>query len=167
MLLYQIFQGGVAAVPCKPLIPSMQLLDIAPLAMHQYLHVYYMNMLDPTPWAGTILLRFKNMTTPQQLRNFRVELPRVIDGGWHFSYMGGVDRVIKKMHSIVEGRPLIAKDVDNLTNRNYIEQLMNAGKDPYDRKGPGSINCRECRLEDIKLPTLNWFVEKYPHFVRK
>ena len=135
--------------------------------MQQHFHVYHLNMFDPQPWAGSILLKYQNMSTPQMLRDLRYKLPRIVDGGWHFSYMGGTDRVIKKINSIVEGYERVVATRGEVSTREHVEKVMREGSDPCDSTAPWRINCHPCRLEDIKLPTLRWFVEKYPHFVRR
>ena len=159
--------GAVRIMPCPSLYSVEQLLELGPIAMQQHFHVYYLNMFDPQPWAGSILLKYKNMSTPQQIRELRYKLPRIVDGGWHFSYMGGVDRVIQKMTSIVDGNALVVASQGKFVEREHVETVMQNGSDPYEQTVPWKINCRPCRLEDIKLPTLNWFVAKYPHFVRR
>ena len=146
---------------------AKQLLEIGPIVMQQHFHVYHLNMFDPQPWAGSILLKYKHMSTPQMLRDLRNKLPRIVDGGWHFSYMGGTDRVIKKINSIVEGYERVVATRGEVLTRDLIEKRMREGTDPYDSTAPWRINCRPCRLEDIQLQTLRWFVEKYPHFVRR
>lgn len=93
-------------------------------------------------------------------------IPRALDGGWHFTYMGGFERLMTKVDSIVEGRPFMSRLSPEQRERKYLEQLIAEGKDIYGRTNHEKIDCRPCKLEDINLPTLDWFVKKYPHFVQ-
>lgn len=93
-------------VLCKPLVPTDVLFDFTPIVMQQNFHYYYFNLVSPQTWCGSVLTKYKNLTSPQDLRNRRTTLPQAIEGGWHFSYMGGTDRIIEKMTSIVDGNQL-------------------------------------------------------------
>jgi hypothetical protein len=42
--------------------------------------------------------------SPQYFRKRRNKLPRILNGGWHFSWMGGKEKVRQKLVSVVEGR---------------------------------------------------------------
>ena len=81
--------------------------------------------------------------------------------------MGGVDRIIKKMTSIVDGNEIVVNSNKNLTDREHIKECMRTGKDLY-----GQINSPESQfypydISKINLPYLNEFVKKYPYFLRK
>ena len=150
------------SIPCQSLIPSIKFLDFSPISLHQQLHYYYLDWVSPTPWFGTVICKFKNFTTPQKLREMRTILPRVPNGGYHFSYMGGVDRIIEKMTSIVDGNELVVKSNDDIIDREHVKQTMQSGKDLYKRDI--FKDCLHCKIEDIKLPYVREFVEKYPQF---
>ena len=57
-------------------------------------------------WQGTIVMTYEKMKahSPQYFRQRRNKLPRIENGGWHFSSMGGKEKVRQKISSIVEGR---------------------------------------------------------------
>lgn len=54
-------------------------------------------------WRGTVMLEKKLITTMKDVRNYRdIEGPNIQvikDSGWHFSYMGGIEKVIYKIDS--------------------------------------------------------------------
>ena len=90
--------------PARLLVPAAHFLEFGAIVMQQKPFFYYLDL-----WCSngvqqcTILTKRKNFTMPQELRNLKDNLlPRVLDGGYHLSYMGGVDRVITKMNSIVD-----------------------------------------------------------------
>ena len=70
--------------------------------LKQKMYYYYLNMLKETGWNGPIIASYKYVkNTP--LNDFRIanklQSTVIEDGGWHFSYMGGVDRVKYKIEN--------------------------------------------------------------------
>ena len=68
--------------------------------------LYWVNNQVSEPWFGTVLFKFKNLKG-NSLDNFRFassdenKVPGTIikNGGWHFSYLGGIDAIIYKLKS--------------------------------------------------------------------
>ena len=138
-----------------------EFLDLSPVGCQQNFHCYYLDWIcRHLPWAGTVIGKFKHMKSPQAFRNARESLPRIVNGGWHFSNMGGVDKVIEKMKAAVECVELSAADKKYL-DRAYVERAMADGK--YFHTPAKFV---PCDTGEIKLPALNNFLKKYPHFVR-
>lgn len=136
-------------------------LNLSPVGCQQNFHCYYLDWVcRKLPWSGTVIGKLKHMTSPQAFRNVREYLPRLVKGGWHFSNMGGVDKVIEKMKAAVECVELSAKDAKYL-DREFVEQAMANGK--YFQTSAKFV---PCDVSEIKLPALNNFLEKYPYFVR-
>jgi beta-1,4-mannosyl-glycoprotein beta-1,4-N-acetylglucosaminyltransferase len=75
------------------------LLEHHPVAFAQRNYYYFVNCIEPVFWHGTVATRYKNLRTPQEARNNRERMPRIRYGGWHFSYLGGVQRVIEKFNA--------------------------------------------------------------------
>ena len=137
-------------------------LNLSPLGCQQKFHSYYFDWVCRTlPWAGTVIGKFKHMESPQAFRNVRENLPRIVEGGWHFSNMGGVNKVIEKMAAAVECVELSAVDRKYL-DRNFLEEAMMNGKYFHN----DSAKFVPCDVSEIKLPALDAFLKKYPHFVR-
>lgn len=137
-------------------------LDLSPVGCQQKFHSYYFNWVcRDLPWSGTVIGKFKHMESPQAFRHAREILPRIVNGGWHFSNMGGVDKVIEKMAAAVECVQLSAVDAKYL-DRNFIEAAMANGK--YLHTPAKFVHCD---TDEIKLPALKSFLEKYPHFVKR
>ena len=76
-----IVNGARIGIPCQPIIHSLNVLDATPLAMHQQMFSYYINRLNKSMWQGSIITKYKNLSTPQALRNSRVILLRIMGGG--------------------------------------------------------------------------------------
>ena len=144
-----------------------EFLEKTPLVMVQAFHYYFFDLICPTAWHGTILTRRKNLTTPQELRNARNRLPRVSEGGHHFSYMGGVDCVIEKMTSIVDGNGMVFASGGKLIDRKHVEKSLANGTDIYNRQGNAASQFYPYDAREIRLPHLEEFLKKYPHFLRE
>jgi beta-1,4-mannosyl-glycoprotein beta-1,4-N-acetylglucosaminyltransferase len=68
-------------------------------------HTYalgYVNRLSPEPWIGTRSIMYRDLPRFRALRDLRM-LPAsdidIVDGGWHFSHLGGTEVVERKMKS--------------------------------------------------------------------
>lgn len=159
-------QGQQIIVPCQLMAHAADLLEVTPISMEQTFHYYYFDWISKATWQGTVLTKKKNLTIPQDMRNLRNVFPKIPNGGWHFSYMGGVDRVINKMLSIVDGNELVKKSSKNLTDRKYILDCIKNGKDVYGRENMAESQFFDYDINKINLPYLRDFVKKYPQFLR-
>jgi beta-1,4-mannosyl-glycoprotein beta-1,4-N-acetylglucosaminyltransferase len=58
---------------------------------------YYLNckQIDPPFCFGTRLLRYRDYSSAEEIRHSGYKI--VENGGWHFSYMGGVERIRQKL----------------------------------------------------------------------
>ena len=81
--------------------------------------------------------------------------------------MGGIDRVIDKMTSIVDGNELVVKSGGRFVERKHVEESMAKGTDIYGRKGIPESQFYPYDAKNIRLPHLDEFLKKYPHFLRE
>lgn len=113
-----------------------------------YLCFYYLNnicthLADGAPslnknglgyWRGSVMIKRKHMKTIKKTRMMRdLSEPHVQviqNGGWHFSFLGGTDGIIKKIESWTHAEYNNAKYKD----RNYIEETIRSGKSIFDPK---------------------------------
>lgn len=153
--------------PAQLLVSANDFLEVGAIVMEQKFHYYYFDWVNCKPWKGTALIKRKNLTTPQTLRNSIHFLPRVQNGGHHFSYMGGVDRIINKMTSIVDGNELVVRSGGKFIDRTHIEKSMATGKDVYQRSGHIEEQFLSYDVRKINLPHIEEFLRKYPHFLRE
>ena len=131
-------------------------LDLSPVGCQQRFHSYYFDWVNrDLPWSGTVIGKFKHMTSPQAFRDSRITLPRILDGGWHFSSMGGIEKFWQKVRSGPDFKNYSDADKD------FLEEAMKSGKYLI-----GGAKFEPCDLNEIKLPALKDFIKKYPHFVR-
>ena len=135
------------------------------LALVQEFFYYYFDWVSNSTWQGTTLIKRNRIRTPQHLRNRRNKISR-ISGGYHFSYMGGTDRVINKMTSIVDGNALVERSGGKFIDRQHVEAAMANGTDVYCRNIV-SAQFVPYDAHNIKLPHIDEFLRKYPHFLRE
>jgi beta-1,4-mannosyl-glycoprotein beta-1,4-N-acetylglucosaminyltransferase len=69
------------------------------LVFHQKMHNYFFNCVCPDEpwWTGTRMLHFRDFTTADEIRYTGHRL--VENAGWHFTYLGGVERIRQKIAS--------------------------------------------------------------------
>lgn len=142
-------------------------LEKTPLNLEQKFFYYYFDRICKAPWHGTVIVKRKNLTTPQKMREIKDTVPRILDGGWHFSYMGGVDRVINKMISIVDGNAIVVCSGGKLIDRKHVEEAIANGTDIYNREGIAESQFYPYDAKKIRLPNLDEFLRKYPNFLRE
>ena len=92
----------------------------------QELYCYYVNCKSAQIWAGSVVTKRELIKSPQDVRNRRCEqVVNLSSGGWHYTSMGGKDRIRQKIESIAEtdfNIPLYMND-DNL------DKCLQTGKD--------------------------------------
>jgi beta-1,4-mannosyl-glycoprotein beta-1,4-N-acetylglucosaminyltransferase len=103
-------------------------------AFQQKLYYYNLYTLVNTPWIGTVFTNIKSLRTygPQWFRDNRndgIKIPHIYNGGWHFSYFGGVDNIINKLNNTAHQE--LNRDV--YKNKSYIENAIHNSKDLYER----------------------------------
>ena len=87
------------------------------------------------------------MTTLTKIRLYR-HVDFIFDGGYHFSWMGGVDSIIKK----ILATPHQEINTDKRRNRINIENNLGNGIDPI--SGKKIIKLKETRFENTDLENL-------------
>lgn len=66
----------------------------------QKLFYYYVNCQAVQMWYGSMCWKRKYITSPQDVRNRRGGEPNSVDnGGWHYSFLGGAERIMLKLKS--------------------------------------------------------------------
>lgn len=100
-----------------------------PLVCAQNLYYYYFNNKNARLWPGTVICKKKHITTMQDLRDKREKLDYIVNGGWHFSYMGGYEGVMKKLQTVAHTEFLANPTI----NDQSIEEAVRTGNDLFGR----------------------------------
>ncbi len=136
------------------------LLEKTSVVCRQKLFYYYMNCQSKGTWHGSIISKYKNMQMPQSLRNLRNELPYIENGGWHVSYLGGIEKIRTKATCIVDGIDKYVSD------ENYVRDCLDRGKDLYRRKGK-EFEYQFISPENIGIADIDKIMIQYPFFFKK
>jgi len=135
-----------------------------PIALSMLFHYYFMNCQNEgfeRWWNGTVLATgalFKDIN-PQGLRDGRNHFFRESEAGWHFSYLGGVEKIRQKIQSFSHtefNRPDITSD-DN------IIAAMEQGLDVLKRPG---VSYKFYPL-DYYPEDLRELMVEYPQFIKQ
>ena len=93
----------------------------------QFLAYYFLNYMDShTPWYGTRMTTFQHLSTYKTMWIAKFAKPDTIipNGGWHFSYMGGIKRIQQKLSSMTHQE----FNTDTYNTKEHILQAIAKGK---------------------------------------
>ncbi|WP_196600951.1 hypothetical protein [Pectinatus frisingensis] len=150
-LIYDYYKGNFIC----------DILEKTPLVFSQEHYYYFMNYHHDDKWCGSVISLYKNMNTPQYLRDFRRKLPIISNGGWHFSYMGGIDRVLLKINSTVDENPTAANN--KKYDIQYVQEHIQRGSLMYDYQDNELNVFKLVDIENIGIPNIEKFFTKYPY----
>jgi len=69
------------------------------------------------PWWGSKILRYKFITNPSEDRFHTPAATGILDGGWHFGYLGGADAIREKLISYAHQEFNNSETLNNIENR--------------------------------------------------
>lgn len=129
-------------------------IDVFPIACEQQLFYYFMNCRSHSNWYGTIFCKYKNIKSLQMLRDHRCRMAYVKDAGWHFSYLGGIERIKTKLNAIIDSNSKINNLMKSYADDDaYIKYCLKEGIDIYGRNGLeyeyDFISLNEIGIKDI------------------
>jgi|SRR5579862_5244148 len=129
--------------------------EIACCVFEQVLSYYYVNCQGDLPWQGTRMARLGDLTTLQELRaSTGVIVPQ---GGWHFSFLGGAERIREKIGAYAHTE----LDRAEYTDVAHVEACMAAGRDMFGR----GITFRCVPLDETFPRFLLRNREKFSHLI--
>lgn len=122
-------------IPNPKMLTAINLQD-GPVALSMLFHYYFLNCQNTGTerwWNGSILCTGRQFkaTTPQALRDKRNDLKRVNKAGWHFSYLGGIEKIKYKIQSFAHTE---FNNEEYLSDANIMKALEE-GKDIFKRPG--------------------------------
>lgn len=90
--------------------------------LRQKVYGYYLNNRSSEPWAGTIVTKYKNiknnclnhLRTKSMTKYFYIE-----NGGWHFTNMGGVNEVRRKLKDSYTSESYNTAEVQNNLEKRF------------------------------------------------
>jgi beta-1,4-mannosyl-glycoprotein beta-1,4-N-acetylglucosaminyltransferase len=131
------------------------------ITFNEHLFYYYVNCQQNCLWNGPIMAPYGSFDSPQTLRNAaRSGLNSVFPGGWHYSYMGGADRIKEKVENIAESHLII----DKIGSLNDIQKKMETATDLWNR--PDNYAKKNFINIQYKPKSLEKFLSIYPYFLK-
>ena len=100
------------------------------VSLEQQMSYYFVNYVSKEKWDWLKIVPyslFKKMT-PCQVR-YTANTPKILNGGWHFSFLGGTDKIIEKIQSYAHQE----YNTPDILDRSRIEKLVDEGKDVFGR----------------------------------
>ncbi len=122
-------------IPDPAIFKKLMRMD-EPVALSMLFHYYFMNCQNTGKerwWKGTIACKGKAFSShsPQQLRDRRNDLRSVKKAGWHFSYLGGLEKIKYKIRSFAHTE----FNREEFTSDENIIAAMKKGEDIFKRPG--------------------------------
>jgi beta-1,4-mannosyl-glycoprotein beta-1,4-N-acetylglucosaminyltransferase len=162
----------------------------------QRMFYYFINCINATRlklskekyfWTGSVMMKYKEMTSPQDCRNLAMEYlrlsmtslphrlfytfyyyiksfrssPKIIlidNGGWHFSFLGGAEQIVKKIESFSHTEYNNELFKDSLK----IEELINSGKDIFNR----GFQYKFIKIDETFPEYIQLNKNKYPSLIK-
>jgi len=126
------------------------------VSLTQPTYYYYINMLKEHDWRGSRIGYYKDLKD-YSYNELRAEnLITILNGGWHFSFFGGPDKVKTKIQSYS------AQELNNRHIINSVEENIKNGIDPFFRS-----RLVEVKIDDTYPKYLLDNLDKYYFLIKK
>ena len=127
------------------------------LGLFQKLYYYYFNVFKEDNWVGPRLGRWKKIKTLEleEIRLLKHITNYIPNGGWHFSYMGGLEKIKTKIESFSH------TECNTELIKNSIAENINLNNDLYNR---GKLQVVPLDESYPKYITNN--IQKFKHMIK-
>lgn len=157
--------GDVDEIPTPEVIENIKtsLQDGNPKALSMLFHYYYMNCQNvgyERWWNGTVACKavdFKSRM-PQEHRDNRNYYERINEAGYHFSFLGGAEKIKTKIESFAHTE----FNRDDIKSEDNIRKALEEGKDIFNRPG---VAYKIVNPEEYP-ETIRNLMYKYPQFIK-
>ncbi len=98
----------------------------SPVSLGMENFLYFVNNKEiKSSWKGTMALEMATLknSSPNEIRNLRNYCNSINQGGWHFSYLGGVEKIKHKLKSYSHQE----YNKPEIVNNEFIEKCINNG----------------------------------------
>ena len=135
--------------------------DVKIFKLHQLNYAYYLNNRSSEQWIGTFVGKYKNVK-PKGLNHLRAN-PEYYktNGGWHFTNMGGLEQIKRKLESYDH------QEFNTSWIKDTLEQRLKEGKDFVGRSHDWQGKPFSYHIDESELP---FFIleskEKYKHLFK-
>jgi beta-1,4-mannosyl-glycoprotein beta-1,4-N-acetylglucosaminyltransferase len=124
-------------------------------SFRQNSYYYYLNMLQSDDWYGSRMGTY-GMLKHYSYNELRKKVNEPIqNGGWHFSFQGGAERVKNKINSYSH------QELNTDEIKNGIEDKIARGVDPF-----GRSDLRQVQIDNSFPQYLRDNIDKYSHMIK-
>jgi beta-1,4-mannosyl-glycoprotein beta-1,4-N-acetylglucosaminyltransferase len=133
-------------------------------------HNYYINNISSVNWMGSIILKYGDLKTKSLCinRHERGTYNKILNGGWHLSFMGGVERIKYKIESYGH------QEFNNDFIKSNIENKLNNNTDIFNRhnlnKNDNGVYYDGLKIIDIEtyypLELINLVKTKFKYLIK-
>ncbi len=125
-----------------------------PVTFELDLYYYYVNCKSERKWCGAILYPYGyDGLSPQDFRILaRKGINKVENGGWHYTFIGGIDNVMLKLK--------------NLSDAHVVKDKIGTDEDILDKYSNNKLlwdDAERLSIVDNNAPHIKEFIRKYPH----
>jgi beta-1,4-mannosyl-glycoprotein beta-1,4-N-acetylglucosaminyltransferase len=89
-------------------------------------------------WKGTVMVRYKNFENFKVTRLMRDKtdgsVQQVIDGGWHFSLLGGYEQIIQKLKAWEHSKEKSYSFDELIADPSKLDKIIDSGSDLFGGK---------------------------------
>lgn len=129
-----IIVSDIDEIPNRELLKSFDSND--PKAFSQRFSYYYINCLSESAdswWNGSVIFKVSSLDSwsIEQMRGRRNVWDRIPNGGWHFSYLGGIEAIRTKIESFAHTE----LDVPGFKSDGHLQYCLDGGHDLFNRSG--------------------------------
>lgn len=157
-------------IPNKDVIKSIDIKNFDVAALNQMFFLYYLNLWAGKNVTGSIAVTWENIESLQAqtkqafqvLRNHKDYIPRIENGGWHFSYLGSPERLSVKSKSIAEGQNRDCFQTSAAYFESQIETALTEKISPYSQE-----KLRVIALDEPQMQKLNFLTALQGKWLRQ
>lgn len=128
------------------------------VSFEQNLYYYFLNLKQNNNFIGPVLAKYGSFTTPEELRQSRHKIKTIKKGGWHFSFLGGAERIREKLSAYAEYQT----NTKLLNNKDNIDYMIRNQMDIFERK---NIQFIVVEIDETYPKAAYEFIKKYPQLL--
>jgi beta-1,4-mannosyl-glycoprotein beta-1,4-N-acetylglucosaminyltransferase len=148
-------------------IPNLTEESIELCRKHDLVHfrhemfMYFLNLHKESSWYGTRMMtgKFIKPTHSRQIRDHMKDVGVSYEGGWHWSFIGGYQKVVEKIETFAH------QEFNNALIKSYLKKNIGEDRDIFFRYGDQKFHLWNL---DSRFPTeLLENQDRYGHLVKK
>ena len=130
----EVCWGAVDEIPKVTTVNNYFKSELGMAVLKQYFFYYYLNgKINNQNWNGTLIFRtidLDKICLNELVKKRSFELKTIDDGGWHFSYLGGVEKIIEKINTFAHQE----LNLKQFKDKKKIQDVVKKGKDIFFRE---------------------------------